>query len=64
MDQLFAIDELVFSDAIDLFLDAPLSLACSRLKWIDFDAVAGNNSTGIETSPNEMLVREIARRGI
>jgi len=34
------------------------------LKCTDFDAVAGNTSTGIETSPKEMLLREIARKGI
>jgi hypothetical protein len=26
--------------------------------------VAGNNSTGIDTSPKEMLLRDIAREGI
>jgi hypothetical protein len=34
------------------------------LKCIDFDAVAGNTSTGIETKPKEMLLRDIAREGI
>jgi hypothetical protein len=34
------------------------------LKCTDFDAVAGKTSTGIETSPKEMLLRDIARDGI
>ena len=36
----------------------------SRLKCPDFNAVAGNTSTGIETSPKEMLLRDIAQEGI
>jgi hypothetical protein len=62
--QLAPIDHLVFSNTINLLLYSALSFTCSRLKRTVFDAVAGNSSTGIETSPKEMLLRDTARGGI
>src|SRR5215471_17169422 len=41
-----------------------LSFACSRLKLIAFELVAGNKRTGIETSPKVILAVAIDRGAI
>jgi hypothetical protein len=40
------------------------SLACNRLKETDFDRVAENSFTGIETSPKEILPLPAGRAAI
>src|SRR5579862_1822415 len=41
-----------------------MSLACSRWKLTDLELVAGNNRTGIETSPKVRLAVDIERAGM
>jgi hypothetical protein len=41
-----------------------MSFACSRWKLTDLELVAGNNRTGIETSPKVRLAVDIERAGM
>src|ERR1700722_1254903 len=41
-----------------------MSLACSKWKLTDLELVAGNNRTGIETSPKVRLAVDIERAGM